>query len=132
MKVFRYLKDEELSPEEKRTGYLSYRHLFYDDENCLLCNNIANDYENMELYSGSNYDEEYDEYCDIYQYYLIDESKAERLAEFTDEIIYYNNNLDLYVLGVTHFGTSWDYVMTDIKLKQDGERWVAYIDEQED
>ena len=38
------------------------------------------------------------------------------LRDYTDEIIYYHEDLDMYVWGVTHFGTAWDYVLTDIKL----------------
>lgn len=30
-------------------------------------------------------------------------------------ILYYIDELDMYILGVTHFGTSWDYVLTDIE-----------------
>ena len=29
---------------------------------------------------------------------------------------YGNEKLDIYIWAVTHFGTSWDYVLTDIKL----------------
>ena len=67
-------------------------------------------------YCGSRYDEENDEYVDIYQQYIITSQDAERLAEYTNEIVFYNETLDMYVLGVTHWGTSWDYVLTDIKL----------------
>ena len=36
----------------------------------------------------------------------------------TDEIVYYNEELDMYVWGITHYGTSWDYVLTDIAIKR--------------
>ena len=52
--------------------------------------------------------------ADIYQYYIVDYSGAEILKE-CNEIVFYNEELDMYVWGVTHFGTSWDYVLTDIK-----------------
>ena len=55
-------------------------------------------------------------YADIYQYYIISSGGAEILKDFTDEIVFYNEALDMYVWGVTHWGTSWDYVLTDIKL----------------
>lgn len=57
--------------------------------------------------------EEYDP--DIYQYYIISENGVEILEE-AKEIVFYNEELDLYVWGVTHCGTSWDYVLTDIVL----------------
>jgi hypothetical protein len=50
---------------------------------------------------------------DIYQTYIVDSRGAEILKE-ADEILYYNDELDMYCWGVTHFGTSWDYVLTDI------------------
>ena len=54
---------------------------------------------------------------EIYQYYIIDDNLAEILKKWTDEIIYYIDYLDIYVWGVTHFGTSWDYVLTNIKIE---------------
>lgn len=52
----------------------------------------------------------------IFQDYIISEQGYKFLEEYTDEIVFYNENLDIYVWGITHFGTSWDYVLTDIKL----------------
>lgn len=54
-------------------------------------------------------------YHEIYQYYIISDNGAEILREWTNEIVLYNEELDLYVWGVTHWGTSWDYVLTDIQ-----------------
>lgn len=45
----------------------------------------------------------------------------EFLAEYTDEIVFYNEKLDVYIWGITHYGTSWDYVLTDIKLNKEAE-----------
>ena len=53
---------------------------------------------------------------EIFQYYIISGAGAEILEDYTDEIVYYNSVLDMYVWGVTHWGTSWDYVLTDIPL----------------
>lgn len=53
-------------------------------------------------------------YSEIFQYYIISDNGAEILKEYTDEIVMYNTELDMYVWGVTHCGTSWDYVLTDI------------------
>lgn len=54
---------------------------------------------------------------DIFQYYIISDAGAELLKDYTDEILYYIDYLDIYVWGVTHYGTSWDYVLTDIKIE---------------
>lgn len=55
-------------------------------------------------------------YAEIYQYYIISDRGYDILSEITDEIIFYNEELDMYVWGVTHWGTSWDYVLTNIKI----------------
>jgi predicted nuclease with TOPRIM domain len=51
---------------------------------------------------------------EIFQYYIVSDSGARILKEI-NEIVFYNEELDMYVWGVTHWGTSWDYVLTDIK-----------------
>lgn len=60
--------------------------------------------------------EEDAEQGEIFQYFIISDSGAEVLKNWTNEIVFYNEELDMYVWGVTHWGTSWDYVLTDIKL----------------
>ena len=52
---------------------------------------------------------------EIYQYYIISDQGADILKRYTNEIVYYIEYLDIYIWGVTHWGTSWDYVLTDIK-----------------
>ena len=68
--------------------------------------------------------EEQDNQHEIFQYYIIDDRLAEILKEWTDEIVYYIPLLDIYVWGITHCGTSWDYVLTNIKIDlKDDEQW---------
>ena len=62
-----------------------------------------------ELEEGQDY------YPEIYQYYIVSDNGAEILKRF-NEIVFYNERLDMYVWGVTHWGTSWDYVLTDIEI----------------
>lgn len=59
-------------------------------------------------------------YPDIYQCYIISSAGATILEEFTDEIVFYNDSLDMFVWGVCHYGTAWDYVLTDIPVKVEG------------
>lgn len=61
--------------------------------------------------------EQYHEYeNEIFQYYIIDGGGAMLLQDLTDEIVYYIPVLDIHIWGVTHYGTSWDYVLTNIKI----------------
>ena len=91
-----------------------------NDVTKLFYNTIGNEYNEVEYYNGSDYNEEEDTYEDVYQYYIISSYGAEILERYTDEIVYYIEALDMYIWGVTHFGTSWDYVLTDIKIDEDG------------
>lgn len=52
---------------------------------------------------------------EVYQWYIVDDWGA-RLLQDIDEIVYYNETLDMYIWGVTHFGTSWNYVLTNIEI----------------
>lgn len=51
----------------------------------------------------------------VFQWYIVDDWGA-RLLQDINEIVYYNETLDMYLWGVTHYGTSWDYVLTNIKI----------------
>lgn len=63
---------------------------------------------------------EQDEQREIFQYYIISDNGAEILQEYTNDPVYYLPAIDCYVWGVTHCGTSWDYVLTDCKLEIEG------------
>lgn len=56
---------------------------------------------------------------EIFQYYIISDNGAEILKQYTNEIVFYNSELDMYVWGVTHYGTSWSYVLTEIECEVD-------------
>ena len=102
-----------VSPYGLANGYLDYLALSKILDGCILNNTIrtetSDDY--WEMVAG-----DFSEDDTIYQTYIISEQGYEFLAEFTDEIVLYNERLDLYLWGVTHFGTGWDYVLTNIKL----------------
>lgn len=50
---------------------------------------------------------------DVFQFYIVDDI---RFLEMNNEIVFYNEELDIYIWSVTHYGTSWDHVLTDIKI----------------
>lgn len=65
--------------------------------------------EEIEVLENAHHDE-------IFQYFIISDNGASILKDYTSEIVFYNEELDMYVWGVTHCGTSWNYVLTDIRL----------------
>lgn len=52
---------------------------------------------------------------EVFQWFIVNDWGA-RLLQDINEIVYYNDTLDMYLWGVTHFGTSWNYVLTSIKI----------------
>ena len=122
----KYFCGNKVSDYGLENGYVDYRTLAKAFD-CVLVNDITklfyasvnNEYNEVEVVNGYDYDEEDDTYADIYQYYIISDNGADILKDYTDEIVYYLPLLDCYVWGVTHFGTSWDYVLTDIEIKLD-------------
>ena len=103
--------------ENKRLDYGTLAKSF----NYVLNNDIIQNTQNIgfwDVVSGNLFyeDKEGEEhYEEIYQYYIISSSGVDILTEL-DEIVFYNEELDMYVWGVTHYGTSWDYVLTDVVL----------------
>lgn len=79
-----------------------------DDENQDEIDDLLNKID--ELQEEQNYNPK------IFQYYIISDNGADILERETNEIVFYNDELDMYVWGVTHCGTGWDYVLTDIAL----------------
>lgn len=126
-----YVKNEDLNEYEKEYNKISFKRLinklFTDMVLCnditkLFYNEIGGKYAEPEFEVGTDYDEEDGEYVDVYQYFIVDFSSwtydllKKYAKQFGKEfILYYISELDLYILGVTHFGTGWDYVLTDIK-----------------
>ena len=45
---------------------------------------------------------------EIFQYFII--SDPDFLLEHTDEMVFHDEKLDLYIWGIDHFGTAWSGV----------------------
>ena len=115
----KYFYGNEISEYGRQHGFVDYRTLAKSFD-AVLNNDIINktsDIGYWDVINGSEYDEETDNYADIFQYYIISAQGAEILQRETEEIVFYNEELDMYVWGVTHYGTAWDYVLTDIECE---------------
>lgn len=117
-----YFFGNKISEYGLENGYVDYATLAKSFD-AVLNNDIMAKigYENFELVNGSDYNEETDEYTEIYQYYIISDAGLQILQEYTDEIVYRSEEYDLNIWCVTHYGTSWDYVLTDIKIEAEEE-----------
>ena len=54
---------------------------------------------------------------DVFQWFIVSYNALELLKE-CGELVFYSPLLDCYIWGVTHYGTSWDYVLTSLKLRE--------------
>lgn len=120
-KIKMYVNLEDLNEYEKEHKKISYKRLINRiSNNIWLFNNAPklSEYD-FEFEIGNDYDEETDEFIEFYQYYLIDINPymIEKLQKLKckDIVIAWSEKLEEYVLMVDHFGTSWDYVLTDIE-----------------
>lgn len=123
------LVEDALSTIRNETVRCCYSQLFFDNSALILCNKMGEReslYEGLENGSLENYydgegnecdEEDAEESCliEIYQFFIIDSQTAEWLEMHTDEIIFYDSEYDLYILGVTHFGTMWSGVAAEFK-----------------
>ena len=105
------MKELLIDLREKRQNYGAMIEFCCD--NLILNNTIINS-EIFDVYCGDIFNV-YDEYVEVFQYYIISERDAERLSTYTNELVLYSVELDIYLLCVTHFGTSWDYVPSNWK-----------------
>lgn len=88
----------------------------------VLCNNIVDVdqsiYDNlMNVWSYTNPDEE-ENFPEIYQWFLTNATEEDvKYAQmhYPEVIFVYSDVLDLYVLAVQHYGTSWESVKIDEK-----------------
>ena len=116
-KYYDHFMGQPISHYGLESGYVDYGCLARCGD-IVLCNEITKESQYFELLNGIDFDEETNEKIEIFQYYIISKKLADILFLNTDEIVYYDWNLDIYVWGVTHWGTNWDYVLTKIPLKE--------------
>ena len=101
----------EASEYAKEKGYLDYL-TFSKAFEGVICNDII---EKTDYVIGY-WEQVNGDGAEIYQYFIVDDNGAKLIQDYTDDPLFYNEELDLYVWGITHWGTSWDYVLTEIKL----------------
>lgn len=113
----KYFCGHEISQYGQEQGYLDYATLakafdavLVNDITKLFYADINGTWSEAEQING-DYDAE------IFQYYIVSSNGADIIQEFTNDPLFYIDCLDMYVWGVTHFGTSWSYVLTDVMLE---------------
>ena len=103
----------EVSAYAKEKGYLDYRTLAKILEDCILNNQLRSETLGVigmwDIVAGK-----FDQL--VMQDFIISKYGYEILKEYTDELVFYNEELDVYIWAVTHWGTAWAYELTNTKL----------------
>lgn len=120
----KYFCGNEISNYGKEHGFLDYD-TFSKAFDHVLNNSIFELGQGIgygwELVNGLDFDYEEEEIIEepkVYQWYIVSDSGAQIIQDYTNEILYYHDELNIYLWGVTHWGTGWDYVLTDIPCKR--------------
>ena len=117
----KYFYGHEISKYGLEHGYVDYATLC-KPINMVLNNDIMEKTSNIgfwEPVQGFDEDEDGNNLQEIFQFYIIDDNGAKMLQELTNEILFYNEELDMWLLAVTHYGTNWSYVCSGIPLVLD-------------
>ena len=107
--------------ENKEKHYTSYKVATeWLNNSYVLCNNLPEIdptvWENMTIQFDDDADDEYLD--EIFQWYITDctSNDVDWLKRTFDGLVFtYSELLDCYILCVTHYGTSWDYVPVEVK-----------------
>lgn len=117
--IRRYLKDNEII--DGRLSEAKAFDLFFSD--MIMCNDyLKHRYNNIdELVSAYNEEEDY--YDDEYQLFIVnieyDEETTKKAVEKMGNTLYYDNDLDLYITGITDLGTSRTIVPTHLIVESE-------------
>lgn len=101
---------EEIADIENRLEFLTDEEIEEAQKLQEEINSIQEQIEELEEEQERSYNQE------IFQYYIVSDQGAEMIKQYTEDPLFYNETLDMYVWGITYYGTAWGYVLTDVKL----------------
>ena len=114
--IRRYLKDNEII--DGRLSEAKAFDIFFTD--MILCNDyLRHRYDNIDEIISA-YDEEEDYCVDEYQLFIVeieyDEEITKKAVEKMGNTLYYDNDLSLYITGITDLGTHRTIVATNLEV----------------
>lgn len=106
---------KELIEREEELGSILSDMVDEDKEDTEEYQKIEEEYNNV-VEKIEELQEEEENQQEIFQCFIVSDNGAEIIKQYTNDPLFYNEELDMYVWGITHYGTAWAYVLTDIKL----------------
>ena len=122
------IKSDKMGQYELEQGFASYRTIVdYYIGDIVLCNNIAEIDESIWDNLEFDLEDENGDFVDIYQYFICNINEYDKeICKQAGLLLSYSDLLHCDVLCVDHFGTCWDYILTDIKLFDSYEELEKY------
>ena len=113
-----YFYGNKISDYGLQNGYVDYATLAKSFD-AVLNNNIIEMTSNIGYWEPVNGFEEDEDgnLKEIFQFYIISDAGAQILMELTNELVMYNNILDMYCWCIDHWGSSWSIVLTEIRVE---------------
>ena len=105
--------DQEMIDTETKAEYITYGELAQKVGTMLLCNEIDERYRNFiekkHKHENEISQEEINLLLNPYQWYIITKKAAEYLQKETDEVVYYDKELNVYAwgIGTDDMNTDW-------------------------
>ena len=105
--------DQEMIDTETKAEYITYGELAQKVGTMLLCNEIDERYRNFiekkHKHENEISQEEINLLLNTYQWYIITKKAAEYLQKETDEVVYYDKELNVYAwgIGTDDINTDW-------------------------
>ena len=101
---------EELKNPEAKYNYLleELKDYGYEPEDYSTLSDAINEYCQDHIY----------EHNEVYQYFIISEYDLNYWSKYTDYPIFYDEETDVYLLGITHYGMSWSFFFTTAERPQ--------------
>lgn len=110
--------EEKLEEKQERLGELNNLVNEFDDDSArvqLEIEELEEQIEELVEQIEELEDEENGYFDEVYQQYIVDAAGAE-ILEKVNQTVLYNEDLDMYLWNIYHFGTSWSHVLTDIPI----------------
>ena len=115
--------NQKMINDEAEAKYITYGELTQKVGTMLLCNEIDERYRNFidTKYKHSNEisQEEINLLLNTYQWYIITKKAAEYLQKETDEVVYYDKELNVYAwgIGTDDMNTDWRNEPSTVKAE---------------
>lgn len=99
---------------KKQQELISYQELSCQIKDLIMCNPTSNKLNKVfKLISGKEKDSDGNS-IEVMQWYIISELGADYLIKHTNELVYYDNELEIYVWAISFYGESWESVYTEL------------------